>query len=65
MYIGSTKRKFKIRYNEHEASFPKGNKNKPKNCTQLANYLSMLKEKPLITLWNGKLSSLSKLIIIT
>ena len=45
MYIGSTKRKFKIRYNEHKASFPKENKNKPKNCTQLANYLWMLKEK--------------------
>ena len=44
MYIGSTKRKFKIRYNEHKASFPKENKNKPKNCTQLANYLWMLKE---------------------
>ena len=44
-YIGSTKRKFETRYNEHKASFSKENKNKPKNCTQLANYLWMLKEK--------------------
>ena len=43
MYIGSTKRKFKTRNNEHKASFPKENINKPKNCTQLANYLWMLK----------------------
>ena len=45
LYIGSTKRKFKTRYNEHKASFPKKNKNKPKNSTQLTNYLWMLKEK--------------------
>ena len=39
IYIGSTKRTFKSRYYEHKASFPKPSKNKPKNCTQLANHL--------------------------
>ena len=39
VYIGSTKRSFKSRYNEHKTSFPKPLKNKPKNCTQLANHL--------------------------
>ena len=38
-YIGSTKRLFKSRYNEHKTSFPKPLKNKPKNCIQLANHL--------------------------
>ena len=45
IYIGSTKRTFKTRYNEHRTSFPKENKTKPKNNTQLANYLWSLKEK--------------------
>ena len=39
IYIGSTKRTFKSRYNEHKTSFPKPFKSKPKNCTQLANHL--------------------------
>ena len=45
VYIRSTKRNFKGRFNEHKASFPKENKTKPKNNTQLANYLWSLKEK--------------------
>ena len=45
VYIGSTKRNFKTRFNEHKASFPKENKTRPKNNTQLANYLWSLKEK--------------------
>ena len=39
IYIGSTKRTFKSRYNEHKTSFPKPFKNKLKNCTQLTNHL--------------------------
>ena len=39
VYICSTKRSFKSRYNEHKTSFPKPFKSKSKNCTQLANYL--------------------------
>ena len=49
IYIGSTKRMFKARFNEHKASFPKNKiSNKPKNCTQLSNYLWMLKEKKIM-----------------
>jgi len=39
IYIGSTRRTFKARFNEHKNSFPKPNKTKPPHCTQLANYL--------------------------
>ena len=39
VYIGSTKRTFKSRYNEHKTSFPNTLKSKPKNCIQPANYL--------------------------
>lgn len=44
-YIGSTRRHFKNRLYEHRASFPKPNKKKPTNCTQLANYMWKLYEK--------------------
>ena len=39
VYIGSTKRTFKSRHNEHKISFPKRFKSKPKNCSQLAIHL--------------------------
>ena len=41
-YIESTPRPFKNRLYEHRTSFPKPNKKKPTNCTQLANYLKKL-----------------------
>ena len=44
-YIGSTRRSFKIRFNEHKNTFPKTNKPKPLQCTQLANYLWELYQK--------------------
>ena len=41
--IGSISKCFKIKYYEHKASFPsKPRKIKPKNCTELANYLQKL-----------------------
>ena len=39
IYIDSTKRTFKSRYNEHRISFLKPSKCKPKNCSQLEDHL--------------------------
>ena len=45
-YIGSTSRSFKRRLYEHRTSFPSNTRlSKPKNCTELANYLWKLKDK--------------------
>ena len=39
-YVGSTSRRFRRRYYEHKASFPNDVKIiKPRNCTELANYI--------------------------
>ena len=54
IYIGSTKRTFKSRYYEHKASFLKPSKNKPKNCTQLANKLWNLNKFNINTQFNVK-----------
>ena len=44
-YIGSTSRNFKRRLYEHKTSFPSNTGLvKPKNCTELANYLLKLKD---------------------
>ena len=43
-YIGSTSRRFKKRFYEHKSSFPSDTKqSKPRNCTELANYLWKLR----------------------
>ena len=55
-YIGSTRRPFKNRLYEHRASFPKPNKKKPTNCTQLANYIWKLYKKTKNTQLSGKYS---------
>ena len=39
IYIGSTRRTFKTRFNEHKNYFPKANKTKPLYCNQLTNHL--------------------------
>ena len=44
-YIGSTSRRFKKRLYEHKPSFPsKILQSKPRNCTELANYLWKLRD---------------------
>ena len=45
IYIGSTRRTFKPRFNEYKNSFPKPNRTKPLHCTKLANYLWDLRHK--------------------
>ena len=45
IYIGSTRRTFKPRFNEHKNSFPKPKRTKPLHCTKLTNYLWDLRHK--------------------